>query len=172
MREVDLWCDGSGVPDGPGGWGCVLICGAHRRELSGGIVIATNNRAELMAAIKGFEALKKPCNVTVHTDSKYVTEAFNQNWIGAWKRKNWKKVKNVDLWKRLLAAVAPHPVVRWEWCPGHAGVAENEVCDTLAGVARKTIIEAQTYKIPLTDLDMEIEDLEYTEQIELLPELA
>lgn len=169
MREVHLWCDGSGVPDGPGGYGVVLLSGDHRRELSGALKIATNNRAELMAAIKGFEALKYPCNVTVHSDSKYVTEAFNQNWIGTWKRKRWKKVKNVDLWKRLLAAVERHPIVRWEWCRGHAGIEHNETCDRLAGIARKALIEALERGLPLDQIGVEVEDITYVEQTELLP---
>lgn len=168
MRHVHLWCDGSGVPEGPGGYGVVLLCEGHRRELSGALVIATNNRAELMAAIKGFEALTKPCEVTVHSDSQYVCRAFNDNWIGTWKRKRWKKIKNVDLWKRLIAAVEPHPIVRWEWCPGHAGVAENEVCDALAGAARRALIDAQQKHIPLDQIGVEVEDIAYTEQTEMV----
>jgi ribonuclease HI len=165
---VHLWADGSGVPDGPGGYGCVLEFGAHRKPICGGIMIATNNRAELMAVIKGLEALKKPCNVHVHSDSRYVVDAFNENWIGNWKRKRWHKVKNVDLWKRLLAEVARHPIVRWEWCPGHAGVPQNEECDRMAGECRQAIVEAQRFGLNVLDLDFEIEDVDYTEQMELV----
>lgn len=166
--EVEIWCDGSGWVEGPGGYGAILRCNGVEREVYGALVIATNNRAELMAAIKGFEALTRPCNVTVRSDSRYVIDAFNQNWIGSWKRKRWKKVKNVDLWKRLLAAVEPHPVVRWEWVPGHAGVELNERCDTLAGVARKTLIDAIAKGIPHTECGVEVEDITYVEQMELV----
>lgn len=169
VAHVEIWCDGSGVPDGPGGYGVVLLYGAHRREISGALAIATNNRAELMAAIKGFEALTKPCHVTVHTDSRYVSDAFNQNWIGSWKRKRWKKVKNVDLWKRLLAAIEPHPVVRWEWIRGHAGHELNELCDTLAGTARKAFIDCKERGIPFDQVGLVVEDITYVEQTELLP---
>ena len=107
----------------------------HEREYSAGYKKTTNNRMELMAVIVGLEALTKPCEVEVISDSKYVTDAFNKNWIDGWLKKNWKgasgPVKNVDLWKRLLKAKAPHQVT-FTWVKGHAGHPENERCDMLA----------------------------------------
>ena len=140
--KVTLYTDGSarGNPEGPGGYGAVLhyidrTGTLHEREYSAGYKKTTNNRMELMAVIVGLEALTKPCEVEVISDSKYVTDAFNKNWIDGWIKKNWKgasgPVKNVDLWKRLLKAKAPHRV-SFTWVKGHAGHPENERCDTLA----------------------------------------
>lgn len=141
--NVTLYTDGSakGNPDGPGGYGSILhyIDGKgilHEREFSAGYVKTTNNRMELMAVIVGLEALTKPCRVEVISDSKYVTDAFNAHWIDSWVKKGWKRgknedVKNVDLWKRLLAAMQPHQVT-FTWVKGHAGHPENERCDKLA----------------------------------------
>ncbi len=144
--KVTLYSDGSarGNPDGPGGFGTILQYvdshgEMHEREYSAGFVKTTNNRMELMGVITGLEALTKPCEVTVITDSKYVTEAFNQNWIDGWLKKGWvnsqkKPVKNIDLWKRLLQAKEPHSVT-FVWVKGHAGHPENERCDKLATTA-------------------------------------
>ncbi len=144
--KVTIYTDGSarGNPDGPGGYGALLRYidskgNVHEREYSAGYKKTTNNRMELMAAIVGLEALTKPCEVTLISDSKYLTDAFNQNWVGGWLKNNWKNsqkqpVKNVDLWKRLLAAKKPHQV-RFEWVKGHAGHPENERCDELATTA-------------------------------------
>lgn len=140
--KVSLYTDGSarGNPEGPGGYGAVLqyidrTGTLHEREYSAGYKKTTNNRMELMAVIVGLEALTKPCEVEVISDSKYVTDAFNKNWIDGWLKKNWKgasgPVKNVDLWKRLLKAKAPHQVT-FTWVKGHAGHPENERCDMLA----------------------------------------
>lgn len=141
--KVTIYTDGAarGNPEGPGGYGTVLhyVDGAgrlHEREYSAGYKKTTNNRMELMAVITGVEALKRPCEVEIISDSKYVTDAFNQNWIGGWLKKNWKTstnkpVKNVDLWKRLLKALEPHQA-RFTWVKGHAGHPENERCDELA----------------------------------------
>lgn len=141
--EVTIYTDGSarGNPDGPGGYGTVLQFvdskgQLHEREYSAGYKKTTNNRMELMAAIVGLEALTKPCNVKLYSDSKYLTDAFNQKWIDGWIRKGWKRsgnepVKNVDLWKRLLKAMEPHQVT-FLWVKGHAGHPENERCDQLA----------------------------------------
>lgn len=143
---VKIFTDGAarGNPDGPGGYGTVLQYvdpkgQLHEREFSAGYKKTTNNRMELMAVITGLEALTKPCQVEVISDSKYVTDAFNQHWVDAWLKKNWKNsskepVKNVDLWKRLLKAKAPHEVT-FKWVKGHAGHPENERCDTLATTA-------------------------------------
>ena len=111
----------------------------HTRELSQGYRKTTNNRMELMAVIAGLEALNRPCEVELYSDSKYVVDAFNQHWIDGWLKKGWKRgknepVKNVDLWKRLLAAKAQHQV-RFIWVKGHDGHPQNERCDTLATTA-------------------------------------
>ena len=141
--EVTIYTDGSarGNPDGPGGYGTVLQFvdskgQLHEREYSAGYKKTTNNRMELMAAIVGLEALTKPCEVKLYSDSKYLTDAFNQKWIDGCIRKGWKRsgnepVKNVDLWKRLLKAMEPHQVT-FLWVKGHAGHPENERCDQLA----------------------------------------
>lgn len=146
MMKVTIYTDGAarGNPDGPGGYGTLLRCvdakgTVHEREYSAGYKKTTNNRMELMAAIAGLEALNKPCEVTLYSDSKYLTDAFNQNWVGSWIRNGWKNsqkqpVKNVDLWKRLLAAANPHQVT-YVWVKGHAGHPENERCDFLATTA-------------------------------------
>ena len=143
--QVTCWSDGSsrGNP-GPGGYGTVLryvdpAGGVHEREFSHGYRRTTNNRMELMGAIVGLEALRRPCTVTMVTDSQYVVNAFRQHWISGWIKRGWKTaskqlVKNVDLWKRLLAAVEPHDV-SWQWVKGHAGHPENERCDSLATAA-------------------------------------
>ena len=112
---------------------------AHEREISQGFVNTTNNRMELMGAIAGFEALKGPCKVDFYSDSQYVVKAFTDDWISGWLRRGWKNaqkqpVKNVDLWKRLIAAVGPHEV-SYHWVRGHAGHPENERCDELATAA-------------------------------------
>ena len=137
---VTLYTDGacSGNP-GPGGWAAVLEYGPHRKELSGYEPETTNNRMELMAAIAWLEALNRPCEVELYSDSKYVTDAFNQHWIDNWVKNNWKRgksgpVKNIDLWKRLLKAMEPHRVT-FCWVKGHAGHPENERCDQLATTA-------------------------------------
>ena len=140
--DVTMYTDGAarGNP-GPGGYGTVLqYLGSsgklHELELSQGYVCTTNNRMELLAVIAGLEALKRPCSVTVHSDSQYVVNAFNQHWVEGWLKRDWRNakkepVKNVDLWKRLLAAKEPHDV-RFVWVKGHAGHPENERCDRLA----------------------------------------
>ena len=135
MVQVDLFTDGAakGNP-GPGGYGSILRSGAHEKELSGGFYHTTNNRMELMAVIVGLEALKSGCEVRVVSDSKYVVDAFNLRWIDGWKRRGWAKVKNPDLWKRLLKAMEPHKV-RYEWVRGHNDHPENERCDRLAVAA-------------------------------------
>lgn len=143
---VKIYTDGSarGNPDGPGGYGTILHYTdakgvLHERTLSQGYVKTTNNRMELMAAIAGLEALTKPCQVLLYSDSKYLTDAFNQHWIDSWQRKGWKRgknepVKNEELWKRLLAAMEPHQV-SFIWVKGHDGHELNERCDALATAA-------------------------------------
>ena len=143
MQHVTIYTDGSarGNPDGPGGYGAVLHfvdsrgC-LHEKELSAGYVRTTNNRMELMAAIAALEALVHPCEVELHSDSRYLTDAFNQHWIDNWVKHNWQRgktgpVRNIDLWERLLAAKKPHQVT-FLWVKGHAGHPLNERCDQLA----------------------------------------
>lgn len=141
--KVTLFTDGAarGNPEGPGGYGAVLQYvdtkgTLHEREFSAGYKKTTNNRMELMAVIVGLEALTKACDVTVVSDSKYVTDAFNQHWMDGWLKNNWrtsgkKPVKNVELWQRLLKAMEPHNV-SFAWVKGHDGHPENERCDKLA----------------------------------------
>jgi ribonuclease HI len=136
MREVVIYTDGacSGNP-GPGGWGVVLRHGNALKELHGGDPSTTNNRMELTAAIKAMEALTRPVTVKLHTDSRYVLDGITK-WITGWQRNGWKTasrhpVKNMDLWQRLVAAMAPHQVT-WIWVKGHAGDPGNERADELA----------------------------------------
>ncbi len=144
MFQVTLYTDGSsrGNP-GPGGYGSVLqytdrFGTLHQREFSRGYKNTTNNRMELMGVIAGLEALNKPCAVTVYSDSRYVVDAFSQHWVDSWIKKGWRRaggpVKNVDLWKRLLAAMKPHQVT-FCWVKGHDGHPMNEKCDQLATAA-------------------------------------
>lgn len=143
---VKIYTDGAarGNPEGPGGYGTVLQYvdskgQLHEREFSAGYKKTTNNRMELMAVITGLEALNKTCEVEIISDSKYVTDAFNQHWVDGWLKRGWKNsrkepVKNIDLWQRLLRAKAPHQVT-FTWVKGHAGHPENERCDRLATTA-------------------------------------
>jgi len=133
---VEIFTDGacSGNP-GPGGWGAILRFRGQEKELSGGETPTTNNRMELMAAIEGLKALKRPAQVRVWTDSVYVRDGITK-WVHGWKRSAWKTadkkpVKNVDLWQALLEAAKPHDV-EWRWIKGHAGHPENERADALA----------------------------------------
>ena len=144
--EVKLYTDGAarGNPDGPGGYGAVLEYvdtkgQLHKKEMSQGYRKTTNNRMELMAVIVGLEALNRPCRVDVYSDSKYVVDALNQHWVDGWLKKNWRRgknepVKNVDLWKRLLAVKGRHDV-QFHWVKGHDGHPQNERCDELATTA-------------------------------------
>ena len=134
--RVEIFTDGacSGNP-GPGGWGAVLRSGAHEKEISGGEAATTNNRMELMAAIKALEALKGPSAVTLYTDSRYVMDGLTK-WLPRWKANGWKTtdkkpVKNVELWRALDEAVQRHDVA-WRWVRGHDGHVENERADALA----------------------------------------
>lgn len=136
LPKVIVFTDGacSGNP-GPGGWGAILVSGPHRKELSGGEKLTTNNRMELLGAISALEALKQKSAVTLTTDSNYVKDGISK-WIHGWKRNGWKTatkepVKNAELWQRLDAAQAKHQV-EWKWVKGHAGHAENERADELA----------------------------------------
>lgn len=145
MSRVEIFTDGAcrGNP-GPGGWGAILRYNDHEKELSGAEADTTNNRMELLAAIRALEALKRPCRVDLYTDSVYVKKGITE-WISAWKRRNWrtadrKPVKNVDLWQRLEAAGQRHRI-DWHWVKGHAGHPENERADQLAVAAIETLEE-------------------------------
>lgn len=135
-RHVEIYTDGAcrGNP-GPGGWGAVLIAGAHRKTLHGGERETTNNRMELTAAIEALRALKGRREVVLHTDSRYLMDGIRE-WLPGWKKRGWKTaakkpVKNVDLWQRLEKALERHEV-SWHWVKGHAGHPENERADALA----------------------------------------
>tara|TARA_R110001583_G_scaffold26757_2_gene96280 strand:+ start:55728 stop:56192 length:465 start_codon:yes stop_codon:yes gene_type:complete len=136
MKKIEIYTDGSclGNP-GAGGYGTVLIFNKHRKELSEGYKLTTNNRMEMLACIKGLEQLSEPCEVDLTTDSQYVRQGITQ-WIHNWKKRGWKTaakapVKNVDLWKALDAVQEKHKV-QWHWVKGHSGHPENERCDDLA----------------------------------------
>ena len=136
---VDIFTDGAckGNP-GPGGWGAVLRFGDTEKEMSGGEALTTNNRMEMMAAVEALNALKKPCRVTLHTDSKYMMDGITK-WVFGWQKKGWrtadnKPVKNVEIWQALVKAAAPHQMT-WKWVKGHAGHPENERADRLASAA-------------------------------------
>jgi len=139
MNHVEIYTDGacSGNP-GPGGWGAILLFKTERREVSGGETLTTNNRMELMAAIGALEALKRPCEVHLHTDSMYLKDGITK-WMHGWKKNGWKTadkkpVKNIDLWQRLDEAAAKHKI-SWRWVRGHDGHELNEAADALARAA-------------------------------------
>ena len=144
MKKISIYTDGacSGNP-GPGGWGAVLIYGSKKREMSGGAVQTTNNRMELTGVIEALGALTEPCEVTLYSDSKYVTDAINKKWLDSWVAKNWKKkdgaVKNPELWQQLLPLLDKHRVT-FVWVKGHADNEYNNRCDELA------VAETQKYK--------------------------
>jgi ribonuclease HI len=135
---IHIYTDGaaSGNP-GPGGYGIVMLYKGHRKEISGGFSHTTNNRMELLAVIVALEHLKRDrASVLVHSDSKYVVDAFEKRWIDGWIKKDFKKVKNTDLWLRLLALCKKHHV-SFKWVKGHADNVENNRCDELAVAAYK-----------------------------------
>ena len=156
--KVSLYTDGacSGNP-GNGGYGAILVyidAGGikHEKELTEGFSNVTNNQMELLAVIAGLEALKRSCEVTVYSDSKYVVDAFNQKWLDGWIKKGWRTagkspVKNVELWKRLLKALKPHKTI-FVWVKGHAGHEYNERCDRLAVASSQ---KNNLSDLPLTD---------------------
>ncbi len=139
MGQIEIFTDGAckGNP-GPGGWGAVIRSGAHEKDMSGGEKLTTNNRMEMTAAIRALQALKRPCQVILHTDSVYLRDGITK-WIHGWRRNGWrtadrKPVKNADLWQELLDAAASHRI-DWRWVKGHAGHPENERADRLASDA-------------------------------------
>ena len=145
ISEVTIYTDGacSGNP-GPGGWAAILMAGGAKKEMSGGERDTTNNRMELMAVIEGLKALKRPCKVDIYSDSAYVVNAFEQNWIGKWVKNGWKnsakaEVANSDLWKELINLTAMHNVT-FHKVKGHADNEFNNRCDELA------VAQSQKYK--------------------------
>ena len=139
LSHVEMATDGAckGNP-GPGGWGVLIRMGTREKELSGGEKLTTNNRMELTAAIRALEALRRPCRVTLSTDSRYVMDGLTK-WIHGWRRNGWrtadkKPVKNAELWQELVDAAAPHRI-EWLWVKGHAGHPDNERADKLASDA-------------------------------------
>lgn len=140
MKQIEIYTDGAcrGNP-GPGGYGAVLKYRRHRKEISGGFRETTNNRMEIFAAIAALEQLIEPCEITLYSDSRYLVDAVSKRWLANWKRRGWIKadrqpVLNVDLWRRLEAAMAPHRL-KFVWVRGHASNAENNRCDELAVAA-------------------------------------
>lgn len=136
MKKVEIFTDGAckGNP-GPGGWGALLRMGKHEKEISGGEAETTNNRMEMTAVIRALEALIEPCEVNLHSDSRYVIDGMTK-WIAGWQKKGWinasrKPVRNADLWHEMIAAAAPHRI-EWFWVKGHSGHPENERVDQLA----------------------------------------
>lgn len=140
FKHVDIYTDGAcrGNP-GPGGYGAVLVCGSHRKEISAGFRRTTNNRMEILACIAALECLKQPCEGTVVSDSQYVVNTMEKGWARRWRAKGWMRNKtdraeNADLWERMLSLCDRHRI-RFEWIRGHAGHRENERCDHLATTA-------------------------------------
>ena len=142
MKQVTIYTDGSCRPTNPGsgGYGCVLLFGEYRKELSQGYRKTTNNRMELLAVIRGLSALKEPCEVTVYSDSNYVVRPYAEGWLRKWQMNNWKSGKkpiaNPDLWKQFAALARKHKVTLC-WVRSHNGNKENERCDELAGLAAR-----------------------------------
>jgi ribonuclease HI len=139
MKKVEIFTDGAckGNP-GPGGWGVLLRMGPHEKEMSGGEPDTTNNRMEMTAVLRALNALTEPCDVILHTDSRYVIDGMTK-WIHGWKKKGWvnaskQPVRNADLWHDLIEAAARHQI-HWQWVRGHNGHVENERVDRLASDA-------------------------------------
>ena len=152
-KLVRLYTDGacSGNP-GPGGWAAILKFGPHQKEISGNMSHTTNNRMELFAVISGLGALKQSCKVEVYSDSTYVVNAFNQNWIESWQKRGWKTsdnkpVENQDLWRLLLITMRKHDV-SFHKVPGHQDHAENNRCDELARSEVQKIIAQNAVMTP------------------------
>jgi len=153
MKEVDIYTDGacSGNP-GKGGYGIVLLYKKHRKELSQGYELTTNNRMEMLAVIKALETLKEKCKVNLYSDSKYVIDAITKGWVKRWKNNNWKRNKkdkalNVDLWEKMLDVLNKHEV-KFIWVKGHNNNIENERCDFLAreAILNGNLINDENYK--------------------------
>ena len=146
MKHVDLYTDGAcrGNP-GRGGWGAILVYGGREKELSGGERQTTNNRMELTAAISALEALREECEVTLTSDSKYLTDAINKEWLKNWKKRGWRKsdgdaLPNLDLWQKIDGLLSKHKVT-FVWVKGHEGHEYNERCDALATAFADSFID-------------------------------
>lgn len=143
MKRVTIYTDGACIGNpGPGGYGAVILFGQYRKEISGGYRKTTNNRMEILAAIRALEVLNEPCEVTLHSDSEYVVNAFMKGWAERWRAQGWNRGKqgkaaNPDLWARLLDLASTHRVT-FKWVRGHAGNVENERCDALANAAARS----------------------------------
>lgn len=157
MKSVVIYTDGGckGNP-GPGGYGVVMQFGEHVKELYQGFKKTTNNRMELLAVIMGLENLSEPCEVTVYSDSKYVVDSIEKGWLKGWLKKGWiksdrKPAVNIDLWLRMLPLLEKHKV-NLSWVKGHSGIAGNERCDELCGLAveRGDLLEDKYYITPMT----------------------
>jgi len=152
--SIIIYTDGAarGNP-GPGGYGVLMMSGKHRKEISGGFRLTTNNRMELLAVIIGMETIKKEGSlVTFYTDSKYVAEAVTKGWLFQWEKKGFRKKKNSDLWRRFLVAYRRHKV-NFKWVEGHAGVEGNERCDAIAVQAslNEDLPPDEGYEAEMTD---------------------
>lgn len=146
MKHVTIYTDGAcrGNP-GPGGWGALLRYGSHEKKISGAEEHTTNNRMELMAAIKSLASLKEPCRIELHTDSQYLQKGISE-WLPAWKKRNWRKadnkpIKNADLWEELDKQTHRHHIT-WHWVKGHSGHVENDMADALANLAIDIFLKA------------------------------
>jgi ribonuclease HI len=161
LKQVTIYTDGGCEPNpGPGGYGVVLLFGEARKELSGGYRLTTNNRMEIIAAIRGLEALKEPCRVRLYSDSEYLVKAMTLGWVRRWKANGWKRNRkehalNVDLWERMLELTATHDV-EFVWVKGHAGDPYNERCDQLsyAALKKKNLPVDEGYENRLEDTVM------------------
>jgi len=155
MKNVTIYTDGacSGNP-GPGGYGVVMLFDdangkTHRKEMSAGYRQTTNNRMEIMGVIKGLEALKEPCSITLYSDSQYVVNTIEKGWAKSWRKNNWRRSNkepalNVDLWEKVLVLLETHKVT-CRWVKGHANNPENERCDVLARTAIDSNLEEDVY---------------------------
>lgn len=153
MPKVTIYTDGAAAGNpGRGGYGAVLLYGQHRKELSEGYQLTTNNRMELLAVIVALETLKVPCEVTVYSDSKYVVDSIEKKWVFGWAKKGFKKKKNPDLWKRFLAIYPKHSI-KMVWVKGHSNIPENERCDRLAVKAsqKNVLLEDSGYLSSITE---------------------
>ncbi|WP_104713154.1 ribonuclease HI [Helicobacter cetorum] len=139
LKDIEIFCDGSSLGNpGPGGYAAILRYKDREKVVSGGESLTTNNRMELRALNEALKVLKSPCKITLYSDSQYVCQAINA-WLDSWKKRNFAKVKNVDLWKEFLEVSKTHSIIAI-WVKGHNGHAENERCDSLAK------LEAQKFK--------------------------
>ncbi|MGG9998962.1 ribonuclease HI [Pseudovibrio ascidiaceicola] len=137
--QITIYTDGSCSPNpGPGGWGAILSNGKREKEIKGGEADTTNSRMEMEAIIQALSALRRPSNVTLHTDSQFIVNSATK-WLEGWKNKNFKGVKNVDLWERLLPLMKRHEIT-WKWVKGHAGNPKNERADGLANRGREETV--------------------------------